>query len=420
MRRPGASEVIFIALNYNITIVGKVWLVLMVFLRILILFFAGYPLYQDEQDRFVCNTIQPGCTNVCYDIFAPLSLFRFWLVQLTFISLPYIMFIVYVMHKVTANLPVHSEASEKMMHGSVYKIYKEPLCESSLSKSTVKCEVGRLCRFTGAYIFQLLLRILLEVGFGAANYYLFGFQIPKRFLCQQSPCTIMVDCYISRPTEKTIMLNFMLGASALSLLLNFIDLICAIKRSVKQKNRNKNRIMVEKMYEEERYFVSGNGGTSCVSPGPQDLLSSASFRKRISKSAEDGTSLQLDVEPHTPLPREGTPLGISLGKPGSLNGDSGYTVPHDGVLEREGSEVALCPAEHLGTPRSIRVSKRNRLKPPPPPRRDRPASTATLDITDATAVSTRRVGQYTLVELNTGSDQPPSSGEGQDKKSEWV
>ncbi|XP_072534796.1 gap junction delta-4 protein [Salminus brasiliensis] len=418
MKRQGTSEVIFIALNYNITIVGKVWLVLMVFLRILVLFFAGYPLYQDEQDRFVCNTIQPGCTNVCYDIFAPLSLFRFWLVQLTSICLPYIMFVVYVIHKVTSKLPFYSEASEKMTLGSLYKIYQEALPEASLSKPTVKSEVGRLHRFTGAYIFQLLTRIFLEAGFGAAHYYLFGFYIPQRFMCLQTPCTIMVDCYISRPTEKTIMLNFMLGASALSLLLNIIDLICAVKRSVRQKS--KKRMLVKKMYEEERYFVSGNGGTSCGGPGPQDLLGSGSFRKRISKSsAEDGASLQMDGESHPPTPCGGTPLGINLGKPGSLNGNSGYAVPQDAGLEREGSEVALCPAEPLGTPRSIRVSKRSRLKPPPPPRRDRPASAGPLDLTEATAVCTRRVGQYTL-EMNTGSHLLSSGGDGQEKKSEWV
>uniref|UniRef100_A0A673ISC0 Gap junction protein n=1 Tax=Sinocyclocheilus rhinocerous TaxID=307959 RepID=A0A673ISC0_9TELE len=197
---------------------GKAWLVLVVFLRILVLLFAGYPLFQDEQERFVCNTIQPGCANVCYDMFAPLSLGRFWLVQLTTLCLPYAMFVIY---------------------------------------TVVKAEKGRVQCFTGAYILHLLLRILVEAGFGVAHYYLFGFHIPKRFMCQQPPCTTMVDCYISRPTEKTIMLNFMLGAAALSLLLNVCDLICAVKRSMRQKS--KGEMLVERMYAEEQYYLSGNG-----------------------------------------------------------------------------------------------------------------------------------------------------------------
>ncbi|KAL7887632.1 hypothetical protein AOLI_G00053530 [Acnodon oligacanthus] len=413
MGRQSTSEAVFIALNYNITIVGKASLVLMVFLRMLVLFFAGYPLYQDEQDRFVCNTIQPGCANVCYDIFAPLSLFRFWLVQLTSICLPYIMFVVYVIHKVMSNLPADPEASEGMKLESLYKIYEEPLHDASLSKASMKSEVGRVRCFTGAYIFQLLLLILLEAGFGAAHYYLFGFHIPKRFMCQQTPCTIMVDCYISRPTEKTIMLNYMLGVAALSLLLNLFDLTCAIKWSVRKKSKKK--MLVEKMYEEERYFVSGNGGTN--------LLSRGSFRKRISKAcADDGASLQLDGDLHLPASHEGPPLGINLGIPGSIKSTktSGYPSPQDEGMEQEGSEVALCPHEPLGTPRSIRVNKRSRLKPPPPPRKDKPASAGPLDITEATTVSTRKVGQYTLVEMSTGNELSSGSGDGQEKKSEWV
>ncbi|TRY58479.1 hypothetical protein DNTS_004897 [Danionella cerebrum] len=102
MAKPTVSEMIFITLNHNITLTGKAWLLVVVFLRIPVLLFAGYPLYQDEQERFVCNTIQPGCANVCYDIFAPLSLFRFWLVQLTTLCLPLVMFVIYVIHKVSS------------------------------------------------------------------------------------------------------------------------------------------------------------------------------------------------------------------------------------------------------------------------------------------------------------------------------
>ncbi|XDV46914.1 hypothetical protein PO909_016718, partial [Leuciscus waleckii] len=276
---------------------GKAWLILVVFLRIPVLL-----------ERFVCNTIQPGCANVCYDMFAPLSLFRFWLVQLTTLCLPYMMFVIYVIHKAD---------------------YQESFGKASLCKTVVKAEKGRVQYFTGAYISHLLLRILVEAGFGAAHYYLFGFHIPRRFMCQQTPCTTIVDCYISRPTEKTILLNFMLGAAALSLLLNTCDFICAIKRSVRQKSK-----------------------------------------------------------------KEG--------------------------MVREGSEVALYPTETLGSPKTIRVSKHSRLKPPPPPRRDKLPAQGAIDVSGATAVCNRRVGQYTLVEMTTGEDIPTCSGDGQEKRSEWV
>uniref|UniRef100_A0A671RNZ6 Gap junction protein n=1 Tax=Sinocyclocheilus anshuiensis TaxID=1608454 RepID=A0A671RNZ6_9TELE len=335
---------------------------------ILVLLFAGYPLYQDEQERFVCNTIQPGCANVCYDMFAPLSLFRFLLVQLTTLCLPYVMFVTYVIHKVSSGLPAVSGTSESIKADSIYKIHQESFRKSSLCKTVIKAEKGRVQYFTGAYILHLLLRILVEAGFGAAHYYLFGFHVPKRFMCQQPPCTTMVDCYISRPTEKTIMLNFMLGAATLSLLLNVCDLICAIKRSVRQKT----------------------------------------------------ASVLLDDGPPPTSPLGGMPT--IAGMPGSNNNDdsSSYQPTQEEGMEREGSEVALYPSEPLGTPRSIRVSKRNRLKPPPPPRRDKLAVQGAIDVSGATAVCTRRLGQYTLVEMTTGEDIPTCNGDGQEKRSEWV
>lgn len=394
----------------------------MVFLRILVLLFAGYPLYQDEQERFVCNTIQPGCANVCYDMFAPLSLFRFWLVQLTTLCLPYMMFVIYVIHKVCSGIAADSGTSESIKADSIYKIHQESFRKASLCKTVVKAEKGRVQYFTGAYILQLLLRILVEAGFGAAHYYLFGFHIPRRVMCQQPPCTTMVDCYISRPTEKTIMLNFMLGAAALSLLLNMCDLICAIKRSVRQKSKRK--MLVEKMYAEEQYYLSGNGnqGVDVSIPPTEDVKGSGGFRKRGARnsSGDEAASVLLDDDPPPPLPLGG--MSTISGMPGSNNNDdsSSYQPTQEEGMVREGSEVALYPTEPLGTPRSIRVSKRGRLKPPPPPRRDKLAAQGAIDVSGATAVCTRRVGQYTLVEMSTGEDMASCSGDAQEKRSEWV
>ena len=47
----------------------------------------------------------------------------------------------------------------------------------------------------------------------------------------------MVECYISSPTEKPIMLNFMLGAAFVSLLLSLVDLMCSVQRMVTQGRR---------------------------------------------------------------------------------------------------------------------------------------------------------------------------------------
>lgn len=364
----------------------------------------------------MCNTIQPGCANVCYDIFAPLSLFRFWLVQLISIILVHVVFIVHVIHKVTSSLP-HPDASDRMKMRSFYKIKQEPFREASPSKSSVKSGVRLLPCFTGGYIFHLLVRILLETSFGAAHYYLFGFYIPKRFMCQQAPCTTTVDCYISRPTEKTIMLNFMLGLAALSLVLSLFDLVCAIKQSAR--HRSMKKMIVEKMYEEEQYFLAESGGTGVDfgDPEHQSLLVNGSFRKRISKTCvdDDDATLQLEGKSHPGIPHGGTLVGIDLGVTSSISGNGAgcYPVAQDEGTEREGSEMALCPSEPVGTPRSIRVNKRSRHKPMPPPRWDKPPNEGLLDSSAAVVPCERLSGQYVLGDISTDSD-------GYEKRSAWV
>ncbi|CAJ1081801.1 gap junction delta-4 protein [Xyrichtys novacula] len=421
MAGSNASEVIFISVNHSITLMGKVWLIVMILLRIVVLLLAGYPLYQDEQERFVCNTIQPGCANVCYDLFSPISLFRFWLVQLVSLCLPYIIFIIYVVHKVLNSLTVDLVPEGQLKALPLLKIHHESFRKMSGNKMPRVVERGMIQCFTGAYILHLMFRTALEAAFGAAHYYLFGFYIPRRFLCQHPPCTTQVDCYISRPTEKTVMLNFMLGVTALSLFLNGLDFICAVKHSVEQKSKRK--MVVEKIYEEEQCFLSAGGTSRGVDPNvslPQsDVEAEAgqtgNFRKRQgSKSSFVGETLSSGQEP------------LSTSSPGPLgcntNGNNGYSVPQGEALDRDDSELALCPPEPMGTPRSIRISKRNRLKPPPPPRRDLGSShkgskPPTGDVTITTC--TRRVGQYSLVELGS-SPEIQTNEDMQEKRSEWV
>lgn len=388
----------------------------MVFLRISILLLAGYPLYQDEQERFVCNTIQPGCANVCYDLFAPISLFRFWLVQIIALCLPYIIFVVYVVHKVSSDLALGQDSAVLSAKAAIYE--EEPL---AVGRSTERDSVHR---FIGAYVFQLVSRTLLEAAFGAAHYYFYGFYIPRRFLCQHAPCTTQIDCYISRPTEKTVMLNFMLGLAALSLFLNVLDFFSTIRRSVK---KNKCKVRVKRICNEEQCLLSTKGRDSNIADLQRGIAAEAckteSFRKRRgSKSSVLDRGDAPTLGQTSPSMKGSTsPLGSAGPQGCNTNGNNGYSVSQEEPLGVNDSEVALCPSEPLGTPRSIRVNKRSGLKPPPPPRRDfLTSSTAPGGPTgDGSTICTRRVGQYTLVEL-TNSAQLRGNDDGQEKRSEWV
>ncbi|XP_077592273.1 gap junction delta-4 protein [Stigmatopora nigra] len=413
MARSSPSEIIFVSVNHSITLIGKVWLIVMIFLRLLLLLLAGYPLYQDEQERFVCNTIQPGCANVCYDLFSPVSLFRFWLVQLITLSLPYIIFTIYVIHKVSNDLNVSTSASGPGEMEQLYRFHQE-LYTNTSGKIISQVHRGSNQCFSGAYILQLIFRTLLEAGFGAAHYYLFGFYIPRRFLCQHSPCTTQVDCYISRPTEKTLMLNFMLGVAALSLFLNGLDFICAIKRSLRQKSKVR-----ECIYEDEHAIMTDPDPNSSFSRVPETKAGQkGSFRKRQGSRSSCKIMAQEIGQDTASEPR---PL-VPMTRNNNGNNDYSASLEEAEALEKEGDKLVLCPLETAGNPKAVCVNKR-RLKPPPPPRRDRVIhpGISTRPKKDETAVTgdcLRRIDQYALVSLGSGTEL--SNDEGQEKRSEWV
>lgn len=52
-------------------------------------------MYGDEQSAFDCNVRNPGCPNVCYSKFAPISQIRFWGVQIIAVATPGALFVVY-------------------------------------------------------------------------------------------------------------------------------------------------------------------------------------------------------------------------------------------------------------------------------------------------------------------------------------
>lgn len=74
--------------NKYSTAFGRVWLSIVFVFRVLVFVVAAEKVWGDEQKDFKCNTIQPGCHNVCYDHFFPVSHVRLWALQLIFVTCP--------------------------------------------------------------------------------------------------------------------------------------------------------------------------------------------------------------------------------------------------------------------------------------------------------------------------------------------
>lgn len=72
---------------------------MVVIFRILIVAIVGETVYEDEQTMFMCNTLQPGCNQACYDKAFPISHIRYWVFQIILVCTPSLCFITYSVHQ---------------------------------------------------------------------------------------------------------------------------------------------------------------------------------------------------------------------------------------------------------------------------------------------------------------------------------
>ncbi|XP_072312332.1 gap junction delta-3 protein-like [Eucyclogobius newberryi] len=175
---------LFDSLQAHSPMLGRFWLLLMLVFRILILGTVASDLFEDEQEEFACNTLQPGCKQVCYDMAFPISLYRFWVFHIVLIATPSLLFLMYAMHH-------HKKKSSRS--------------KDSQSSCLDYREEIRVRRF---YLVNVAFRIVAEVGFLVAQRLLYGFKVESQFPCSRFPCPYTVDCFTSRPAEKTIFLCF--------------------------------------------------------------------------------------------------------------------------------------------------------------------------------------------------------------------
>ncbi|XP_016111055.1 gap junction gamma-1 protein-like [Sinocyclocheilus grahami] len=245
-------------ISHHSTFVGKIWLTLLIIFRIVLTVVGGEKIYQDEQEKFVCNTAQPGCNNVCYDAFAPLSHIRFWVFQIIMITAPSIIYLGFAMHKIARMADdeyrprkhklsmVHrglsrgyDEADE--MDDEVPMILEEIVPSKKHSKAVAAAKSATASNATSTkhdgrrrikkdglmkvYVLQLISRVAFEMAFLFGQYVLYGFEVAPSYICTRSPCPHTVDCFVSRPTEKTIFLVLMYVVSILCLVLTVLEIL---------------------------------------------------------------------------------------------------------------------------------------------------------------------------------------------------
>ncbi|XP_051941735.1 gap junction protein alpha 10 a [Hippocampus zosterae] len=212
------------------TIVGKIWLTILFIFRMLILGAAAEDVWDDEQSEFVCNTDQPGCKAVCYDRAFPISLIRFWVLQVIFVSAPSLVYMGHALYCIRAlekerhrkRIQLKEEMDEAELPLDEHKRKERELRKLDEQRKVKKAPLrGSLLR---TYIIHILVRSVVEVFFILGQYILYGVQLDPLYKCERMPCPNSVDCYISRPTEKTIFMVFMIAIAGVSLSLNILEI----------------------------------------------------------------------------------------------------------------------------------------------------------------------------------------------------
>ncbi|XP_014882876.1 gap junction alpha-5 protein-like, partial [Poecilia latipinna] len=164
-----------------------VWLTILFIFRILVLGTAAESSWGDEQEDFNCDSVQPGCENVCYDRAFPIAHIRYWVLQIVFVSTPSLIYMGHAMHTVRREEKRKSSEEEEDAGGGGKEEdqgggEKGGGGRNKQGRSAEKDEgkekdegssAGRV-RLRGAllktYIMSILIRTIVEVSFTPHNF----------------------------------------------------------------------------------------------------------------------------------------------------------------------------------------------------------------------------------------------------------
>ncbi|XP_014012837.1 gap junction beta-4 protein [Salmo salar] len=202
--------------NKYSTAFSRVWLSVVFIFRVMVFVVAVENVWGDEQKDFTCNTAQPGCHNVCYDHFFPVSHVRLWALQLIFVTCPSLLVVMHVAYR------DERERKHTLKYGEgCQKIYM----------NTGKKRGG----LWWTYILTLVFKMAVDATFVYLIYHIYeGYDFPSLIKCEQKPCPNKVDCFIARPTEKRIFTIFMVVTSLACILLSFFEILYLVGKRCKE------------------------------------------------------------------------------------------------------------------------------------------------------------------------------------------
>ncbi|XP_069032853.1 gap junction alpha-9 protein-like [Embiotoca jacksoni] len=399
------------------TMVGKIWLTILFIFRMLVLGVAAEDVWNDEQSDFVCNTDQPGCRNVCYDRAFPISLIRYWVLQVIFVSSPSLVYMGHAIYQLRAlekerhckkvALRRELEAVDAELVEMKRRIEKEmrQLEQGKLNKAPLRGSL--LC----TYVAHIVTRSVVEVSFMTGQYVLYGHRLSTLYKCEREPCPNVVDCFVSRPTEKTVFMMFMQAIACISLSLSLLEIMHLGYKKVKK------GILDYPHLKDDLgdYYVNKSKNNSVVH---QVSTGTSAGHKTTIPTAPSGYTLLLEKQgngPNYPLLSASSAFVPIQGEPGARpdgRKDGKEGTEHNSNSNNTSSETRSPPSDKQEEPEEPPSPRHDDLEsspeyPAPPVAAASSSSCAAAAALSASARKSRRVSPpwncSTVVEGN-GSD----------------
>nr|XP_020655779.1 gap junction beta-5 protein [Pogona vitticeps] len=201
--------------NKYSTAFGRIWLSVVFIFRLLVYLVAAEKVWGDDSKDFDCNTQQPGCPNVCYDLYFPISHIRLWALQLILVTCPSLMVVMHVAYR-EAKLRKHLE---KVGHDA------RPRYPPGKKRGGL----------WWTYFISLLTKAFVDIIFLYIFYRVYpDYRLPTLVKCGLPPCPNMVDCYIARPTEKNMFTLFMIITACICILLSLAEALYLVGKRCKE------------------------------------------------------------------------------------------------------------------------------------------------------------------------------------------
>lgn len=313
------------------TVIGKVWLTVLFIFRMLVLGTAAESSWGDEQADFQCDTIQPGCENVCYDQAFPISHIRYWVLQVIFVSTPSLVYMGHAMHTVRMQEKRklrEAERAKQLHHAGSYEYQVAEKPELSCWEE-MDGKIVLQGNLLNTYVCTILIRTTMEVAFIVGQYFLYGIFLNTLHVCRRSPCPHPVNCYVSRPTEKNVFIVFMLAVAGLSLFLSLAELFhLGWKRCVKSRKGVAERQLPGPSAGMVKSCTPPPDFTQCLENGPGEKFFRPFSNNMVSQQNTDNLATE-QVRGQERIPGEGF-IHIHYGEKSDVsNGvSSGHRLPH--------------------------------------------------------------------------------------------